>query len=735
MLLEKSCPPARAAICHSIFTLLLLATLKTTGGVSCNCGTAAAFSDGLTDRSVNPRHCYGGTQCLDPHTHEPCKCGAPGCACYDESYTKCTCGTPGCRSFAVCMTIGFVNPASATGVSSIAQTRGKCVVAEKAPWSDVDDDTSETTKTCDEMKAQYPGVTNWKCTTCSSGDNCNLVETPAAPPASAGTAPSADCLAMETFEGAVCGGAAALTRTQKLDGTCTAMLQYNTTTHTIEPVLMPTCTSGTLIHERPPTCSGGGVVVEVPGYSEAFGDCTAGHSVYIKFFTHEGCPSDSAYSQGTLLAKWGTCKDQNLRSSRITCLSQCVAPTHPPITTTAPLPETTTAPSPPLPTPTTPPTPPPAPGMCTCDICQMCPECVTGICNGWWNPALSACRGQSGDGYDIGLAGQCPTPAPGGSCTCFLCGSYIPTTSFGICGPSAPDCSATAGNPTAGCYSYSECSAGDCQCAAGTCEGGLPMPSPPPTPAPGPPTPAPTYTVTSSFFAGSSCEGPIVATRLTYFDGECHQATTYDPTKREVIPVTILTGAPPTPADDLSNDHSLYYKLRIGPTCSCSGCSAMAGGITTETYTAAGCPASALVKTDYDEYVPDGVAHACHDEDEFGPASARYLMPAHSQRDTCSAAAGTGSSSAATGTGGSAEVGGIVGSIFGVGIIAGLAFLYKKEVSLKTAVQQLSTPLLADLSGVELQGHDERSLGNGNSHDELLEREPGGSETSAAGVD
>ena len=64
-----------------------------------------------------------------------------------------------------------------------------------------------------------------------------------------------------------------------------------------------------------------------------------------------------------------------------------------------------------------------------------------------------------------------PAPAPGGSCTCYPCGSSVPTTSFGGCGPPNPaDCSATAGNPTAGCWS-SQCGAKNCECASGTCQG------------------------------------------------------------------------------------------------------------------------------------------------------------------------------------------------------------------------------------------------------------------------
>jgi hypothetical protein len=60
-----------------------------------------------------------------------------------------------------------------------------------------------------------------------------------------------------------------------------------------------------------------------------------------------------------------------------------------------------------------------------------------------------------------------PTPA---ACTCYPCGSTTPTTSFGECGRPAPDfCSATAGNPTSGCWS-SQCGPfADCQCRAGTC--------------------------------------------------------------------------------------------------------------------------------------------------------------------------------------------------------------------------------------------------------------------------
>jgi hypothetical protein len=64
-----------------------------------------------------------------------------------------------------------------------------------------------------------------------------------------------------------------------------------------------------------------------------------------------------------------------------------------------------------------------------------------------------------------------PPPAPGTACTCYPCGSQVPTTSFGGCGPPAADCDASAGNPTAGCWS-SQCGpAGDCQCAAATCQG------------------------------------------------------------------------------------------------------------------------------------------------------------------------------------------------------------------------------------------------------------------------
>ena len=66
---------------------------------------------------------------------------------------------------------------------------------------------------------------------------------------------------------------------------------------------------------------------------------------------------------------------------------------------------------------------------------------------------------------------DCTAPAPGGACTCYPCGSQVPTTSFGGCGPPNPiDCSATAGNPTAGCWDHGCGPAGDCQCATGTCQ-------------------------------------------------------------------------------------------------------------------------------------------------------------------------------------------------------------------------------------------------------------------------
>ena len=68
-------------------------------------------------------------------------------------------------------------------------------------------------------------------------------------------------------------------------------------------------------------------------------------------------------------------------------------------------------------------------------------------------------------------------PTPIGSCTCYPCGSTVPTSSFGSCGAPAPDCSATAGNPTAGCYEVG-CGTGDCECTSQKC-------APTPTPAPG----------------------------------------------------------------------------------------------------------------------------------------------------------------------------------------------------------------------------------------------------------
>jgi hypothetical protein len=61
-----------------------------------------------------------------------------------------------------------------------------------------------------------------------------------------------------------------------------------------------------------------------------------------------------------------------------------------------------------------------------------------------------------------------PAAAPMGGCTCYPCGSGVPTTSFGTCGAVAPDCSQTAGSPTAGCYATG-CGAGECDCSAGIC--------------------------------------------------------------------------------------------------------------------------------------------------------------------------------------------------------------------------------------------------------------------------
>jgi hypothetical protein len=89
-------------------------------------------------------------------------------------------------------------------------------------------------------------------------------------------------------------------------------------------------------------------------------------------------------------------------------------------------------------------------------------QCVTSLTGG---VLLATCQE---------ACGPAPTPPPSPAptaCTCYPCGSQVPTTSFGGCGPPNVICSATAGSPTAGCWS-SQCGpAGDCQCAAGTCTG------------------------------------------------------------------------------------------------------------------------------------------------------------------------------------------------------------------------------------------------------------------------